>query len=68
MYTVIVEKQCGCFKKSGHDAEKSFENKDDALLHANERKNDMNETWCGKHNFYVEEEGQNFMIKMNTAG
>ncbi len=68
MYKVIVERQCGCFKKSGHDAEVSFDNKDDALIHANERKNHMNDEWCHKHNFFVEEEGQHLVIKMNMAG
>lgn len=68
MYKVIIEKQCGCFKKSGHDAEVSFNNKDDALLHANERKNHMNDEWCHKHNFFVEKEGQHLIIKMNMAG
>ncbi|MDD2357239.1 MAG: hypothetical protein PHX13_04940 [Thiovulaceae bacterium] len=68
MYTVIVEKQCGCFKKSGHEAETSFDNKDDALLFANERKNFMNSEWCGKHNFFVEETGDDLLIKMNMAG
>jgi hypothetical protein len=64
MYKVIVEKQCGCFKKSGHEAEVSFDNKDDALLHANERKNHMNTKWCKKHNFYVAEEDNHMIIKM----
>ena len=68
MFTINVEKECGCFKKSGHDAEVSFDNKDDALLHANERKNHMNDKWCGKHNFFVEEEGEHLVIKMNMAG
>ena len=64
MYKVIVEKQCGCFKRSGHEGETSFENNDDALLHANERKNEMNSEWCGKHNFFVAEENNDFIIKM----
>ncbi len=64
MYKVVVEKQCGCFKRSGFEAETSFENKDDALVAANERKEDMNETFCGKHNFFVLEENDNFIIKM----
>ena len=64
MYKVIVEKQCGCFKRSGHEGEVSFASKDDALLHANERKNEMNDEWCKKHNFYVLEEGDHFIIKM----
>ena len=64
MHKVIVERQCGCFKKSGHEAEVSFDNKDDALLHANKRKEEMNNEWCKKHNFYVEEQGNNLIIKM----
>lgn len=51
MYTIEVEKECGCFKKSEYDKEKSFENKDEAILYTESLVDLMNEEFCGKHNF-----------------
>ena len=64
MHKVIVEKQCGCFRKSGHAPEVSFASKDEAMIHANNRKEEMNSEWCGKHNFFVQEDGDHLIIKM----
>lgn len=65
MYTVTMEKQCGCFKRSDFSPVQSFENKDDALIQAQEMASDMNETFCQKHRFSVTEEGQNFLVTMD---
>lgn len=62
MHKIIVDKQCGCFKREGMPAEKSFESKDDALIHASEWVKEMNETFCKKHSFTLIEEGENFRI------
>lgn len=62
MFTVEMEKQCGCFKRSDYEAMKTFENKDEALMHAQTMASDMNETFCQKHNFTVVENGENFTI------
>ncbi|MDD5716618.1 MAG: hypothetical protein PHW64_02350 [Sulfuricurvum sp.] len=64
MFTVKVEKECGCFKRSGMENSKNFENKDDALLEAKEWAEEMNETFCQKHNFSIVEEGNDFIIKV----
>lgn len=64
MYTVNVAQQCGCFKRSGYDAVKSYEDKDVALMEANEMVHDMNATFCKKHAFIVREEGSTFSIVM----
>lgn len=64
MTTLIVEKQCGCFKKSDFLAEQQFESKDEALQEAVAMCEDMNETFCQKHNFTVVEDGENIVIKM----
>lgn len=68
MYKVIMEKACGCFKRSGEEPVKEFENKDDALIAANAWKNMMNDDYCGKHTFNVMEEGDDLLIVMQMRG
>lgn len=68
MITVEMEKQCGCFKKSDFAAMQQFDNKDDALKEALAMCEDMNETFCQKHNFQVAEEGDKLIIKMQMNG
>lgn len=58
MTNVTMEKVCGCFKRSGYENSKAFENKDDALLYAQELCEEMNETFCQKHRFSVIETGE----------
>jgi len=64
MYKVIVEKECGCFRKRGESNTKTFESKDEALLEAQKWAQEMNETFCKKHDFQVEESGDEFIIKV----
>lgn len=64
MYNVKVEKECGCFKRSGMSPIKTFDNKDDALMEANGWVEEMNDTFCRKHNFIVVEEGDDLLIKL----
>lgn len=68
MYKVIMERACGCFKRSGDEPVKTFDNKDDALIEANAWKNRMNEEYCGKHGFNVVENGDDFLIVMGMRG
>jgi len=65
MYKVYVEKECGCFKKSDYTNNMSFDSKDNALLQAQEMSKEMNETFCGKHEFSVIEEQDSFKITVN---
>jgi hypothetical protein len=69
MNTVIVEKECGCFRKSSHENNVSFESKDDALMNATQMVQDMNTKFCGKHEFIARENGDNILIsvEMPTA-
>ncbi len=67
MFQVTVAQQCGCFRRSGQEASKNFESKDDALIHAQEIANMMNEEFCQKHKFNVAEDGNNFLILMNAG-
>lgn len=64
MYTVTMEKECGCFKRSNLEASQSFESKDEALIEAQNMIKKMNEEFCQKHNFSVIEDGENFIITL----
>ncbi len=64
MFNVRMEKECGCFKRSGMPTVKAFDNKDDALSEAQEWSEEMNDTFCRKHKFNVVEEGNEFIIKL----
>ncbi len=64
MYTINVDKECGCFKKSEYSNNMTFESNDDALLQANLMKNHMNSEFCGKHGFELVENGDIFQISM----
>ncbi len=65
MITVKMEKQCGCFKRSDFQEEQTFETKEEALKEALAMCEDMNETFCQKHNFSVVEDGDILMIKVD---
>lgn len=65
MYTINVEKECGCFKRSAYENNMGFESKDDALMQANLMVNHMNTKFCGKHAFEVSEDGDNFNIAVS---
>lgn len=62
MYRIVVANQCGCFKRSDLKNNLNFSSKDDALLKAIEMKNIMNENFCAKHKFEVQEMYNNFVI------
>ena len=65
MFTVNIEKECGCFKKSDFENNRSFEKKDDALIEAQKMVTEMNDEWCQKHEFTFSEDGQNFQIAVD---
>jgi len=65
MITLKMEKQCGCFKKSDFKEEQTFATKEEALKEALAMCEDMNETFCQKHNFTVVENGDEMMIKVD---
>jgi len=62
MHKVIVEKECGCFKRSGLQNNLEFESKDDALSKAIAMRNQMNLEFCKKHEFDLVEHGNSFII------
>ncbi len=67
MYKVTVPQQCGCFRRSGKEAESVFDDKDIALMEATEMANEMNESFCQKHKFNVVEDGNDFVVLMGAA-
>jgi len=64
MFKIIVEKECGCVKRSDFQNNIEVQSKDEALLKSLEMVNYMNDEFCGKHKFKVEELDKNFVIKM----
>lgn len=64
MYSLKIEKECGCFKKSSFKAVAEFASKEEALKEAAAMCEDMNETFCQKHIFDIEDNGNEIMIKV----
>jgi hypothetical protein len=63
MYTVDIEKICGCVKKDNTiDLPKTYKDKKEAEFEALKLANYMNANYCKKHRFFVNEEGNNFTI------
>ena len=67
MYTVYMERECGCFKKSEYESEKEFENQQDAYNYAHIVAEFMNEDFCQQHLFTAfKTEDDNFVIGVAT--
>lgn len=64
MSKVIFDKECGCFKRSEYQNNAEYATKEEALTKALEMAEDMNETFCKKHNFSVVEEGEDIIVKV----
>lgn len=63
MYTVQMEKECGCFKKSEYSSNMTFERQKDAYNYATTVAEFMNEEFCGTHTFTAHKaEGDHFLI------
>ncbi|MEA3512845.1 MAG: hypothetical protein U9R37_04535 [Campylobacterota bacterium] len=62
MFTINIDKECGCFKKSDFENNMSFETNDYALMQANLMIKHMNSEFCGKHGFTLTENGNTFQI------
>lgn len=63
-----MEKECGCFKRSDFTNNMSFENKDDAMIQALNMTKEMNQDFCQKHEFSVQEMGENLFISVGDQG
>jgi len=67
MFKVIVEQECGCFKRSDLENGISMDSKDGALLKSLEMRDTMNDDFCGKHTFKVQEVANNFVIAFQES-
>lgn len=73
MYTVQMEHECGCFKRSEYASEKTFETQQDAYNYSKIAAEFMNEDFCTKHLFFAQKTSDNtFLIRVaenpNTGG
>lgn len=62
MYTVKVEHECGCFKRSEYNSYKEFETQQEAYNYSNILSEFMNEDFCGKHHFFSQRTAENEFI------
>lgn len=66
MHTIKVEHVCGCFKRSDLENNLQIANKDEALAKAMSMTTTMNEDFCGKHDFQLVEDNNNFIISFKA--
>lgn len=65
MYTVKLEHECACFKRSEYKSEKSFDNVQDAHNYANILVEFMTEDFCTTHLFFPQKVSDNeFLIRV----
>ena len=66
MFTINVDKECGCFKRSMYENNQNFSSKDAALIEAQSMLDTMNNEFCKKHEFALIEAGDTFQINMSA--
>lgn len=64
MYKVIVNNACRCFFKSGLPERQQFDTKEAALAEAEALKDEMERSFCKKHNFFVQNVGTTFTVNI----
>jgi len=62
MFTIEMEKECSCFKKSGHQSELTFESREDMINKARVLECLMNQQFCMKHFFEAVDYGDKIII------
>jgi hypothetical protein len=62
MYTIEIEKECGCFKKSGFENNMTFESREDMINKARVLECRMNQEFCMKHYFQAVDYGDKIII------
>ncbi len=67
MYKVIVQNECECFKKSDIENNQTFSSQTSAVMRAMKILNQMNSTFCNKHNFVLQESGDDYIIALNRS-
>lgn len=66
MFKIILDKECGCFRRSSFKNNIEFSSKDEAFEKSLEMVKIMNEDFCDKHVFTLHENGDIFLIKMGS--
>ena len=62
MFTISMEKECTCFKRSKFEAKQSFESEEEAFEVATKMAKQMTHEFCKHHAFSVIKEDSNFLI------
>jgi len=62
MYTLEIEKECGCFKKSGIEKTMTFESREDMYNKARVLECLMNQQFCMTHFFEAVDYGDKIVI------
>jgi len=62
MYTIEIEHECGCFKKSNFKNNMTFETKEDCIAKARVMECLMNQQFCMKHFFEAVDYGDKIVI------
>ncbi|HHD75897.1 MAG TPA: hypothetical protein ENK82_00755 [Campylobacterales bacterium] len=63
MYTVRIENECSCFKKSEFENNLVFEDKADAIMKAKVLECRMSQEFCQTHYFEAEDLGDEIVIR-----
>jgi hypothetical protein len=62
MFTITIEKECTCFKRSKFEACQSFKSEKEAYEAATKMAKQMTHEFCKQHAFSVIREDNNFLI------
>jgi len=62
MYTIELEKECGCFTKSGWPKVQEFETREDMINKARVLECRLNQEFCMKHFFEAVDYGEKIII------
>jgi len=66
MYTVQMQEECSCFKKSEYSNNNTFKTQQEAYQYANIVAEFMNEEFCSQHIFYTERaDNDTFIIRVD---
>jgi len=62
MFTITIEKECTCFKRSKYKAEQGFETEEEAFEVATKMAKQMTREFCKNHAFSVIKEENDFLV------
>ncbi len=62
MFTITMEKECTCFKRSKFESEQYFHSEEEAFEAAKKMAKQMTHEFCKQHAFSVVKEGNNFLV------